>query len=192
MIVTRLDALDAQSARALSVALQDARVADRERPLWVGVTMRPGDARPELEQLLCLFPETVDVPALRLRLDDLGAIVQFLLAKLARGGHMSCSSEAMSLLKRSTWPGNVGQVQDLLVQVLHHRRTGTIIADDLPPEMLSMSRRVLTPIESMERDAIARSLVNAAGNKVQAARALGMSRATIYRKIREYGIVAPC
>ena len=192
VIVTRVDALDPQTTRALSVALQDARAAVRARPLWVGVTMRPTERRADLEQLLCLFPDTVDVPALRLRLDDLSAIVTFLLAKLARGGHMSCSSEAMNLLMRSSWPGNVAQVQELLVQVLHHRRTGTIIADDLPPEMLSLSRRVLTPIEAMERDAIARGLANAGGNKVQAARALGMSRATIYRKIREYGIVAPC
>jgi len=42
----------------------------------------------------------------------------------------------------------------------------------------------------MERDAMVNSLSDAHGNKVKAARALGMSRATIYRKIHEYGIVA--
>jgi transcriptional regulator of acetoin/glycerol metabolism len=43
----------------------------------------------------------------------------------------------------------------------------------------------------MERDAIVRALLDANDNKAEAARALGMSRATIYRKIHEYGIVAP-
>ena len=43
----------------------------------------------------------------------------------------------------------------------------------------------------MERDAIAAGRLASNGNKVKAAGALGMSRATIYRKIREYGIVAP-
>jgi len=42
----------------------------------------------------------------------------------------------------------------------------------------------------MERDAIVLALTDACANKAQAARALGMSRATIYRKIHEYGITA--
>jgi hypothetical protein len=52
-----------------------------------------------------------------------------------------------------------------------------------------VSRRVLSPLESIERDAIVQSLLDHGGNKIRAARALGMSRATIYRRIHEYGIV---
>ena len=193
IIVTRVDALDALVARGLSLALEQARSAERARPLWVGLTLglAPDAPRPELEQLLRLFPETVDVPPLRLRLEDIPPLVTFLLAKLGRGGHITCSAAAMRLLMRSSWPGNVTQLQRVLFDVVQHRRSGVIGADDLPPSMLSMSRHVLTPLESMERDAIVRSLADADGNKVQAARALGMSRATIYRKIHEYGIVAP-
>jgi len=60
---------------------------------------------------------------------------------------------------------------------------------DLPPECRTVSRRLLSPLESMERDAIVSSLLDFNGNKVKAAESLGMSRATIYRKIHEYGIV---
>ena len=62
---------------------------------------------------------------------------------------------------------------------------------DLPPECWTVSRRLLSPLESMERDAIVQSLLDSGGNKVKAAQSLGMSRATIYRKIHEYGIVTP-
>jgi sigma-54 dependent transcriptional regulator, acetoin dehydrogenase operon transcriptional activator AcoR len=70
-----------------------------------------------------------------------------------------------------------------------YRRTGIIEPDDLPAEVHSVSRRLLSPLESLERDAIVKCLTDAHDNKAQAARALGMSRATIYRKIHDYGIV---
>ena len=97
----------------------------------------------------------------------------------------------MRLLMRMTWPGNIEQVHQTLRKVVKHRRTGVIRPADLPPEVHAVSRRLLTPLESMERDAIVVALASAAGNKVEAARSLGMSRATIYRKIHEYGIVTP-
>jgi transcriptional regulator of acetoin/glycerol metabolism len=63
-----------------------------------------------------------------------------------------------------------------------------IEVDKLPPVCRALSRRTLTPIEAMKRDAIIQSLEGNGGNKQAAAHALGMSRATIYRKIREFGI----
>ena len=74
---------------------------------------------------------------------------------------------------------------------MQKRRTGTIQPADLPPECWTVSRRLLSPLESMERDAIVQGLLDYQGNKVKAAKSLGMSRATIYRKIHEYGIVTP-
>ena len=62
---------------------------------------------------------------------------------------------------------------------------------DLPPECRSTTKRVLSPLESMECDAIVEALLDSGGNKVEAARRLAMSRATIYRKIRDYGISVP-
>ena len=54
-----------------------------------------------------------------------------------------------------------------------------------------MSRRLLSPLESIQRDAIVQSLLDHHGNKAKAAQSLGMSRATIYRKIHQYGIITP-
>jgi transcriptional regulator of acetoin/glycerol metabolism len=97
----------------------------------------------------------------------------------------------MQLLLRSGWPGNTEQLRQVLQRVVHHRRTGTIHPADLPPECWTVSRRLLSPLESMERDAIVQSLLDHDGNKLKTAESLGMSRATIYRKIHEYGIVTP-
>jgi transcriptional regulator of acetoin/glycerol metabolism len=200
VIITHVDSLEVHASRALSAALAEARRRHGSPSLggsggpggpWVAVTLKPGAGESDLGQLLTAFPTTVSVPPLRLRSEDVPGLVSFFLGKLGRGGHLDCSSDAMRLLMRSTWPGNVQQLQQLLLHVVQHRRSGTIKAEDLPPEMHSISRRVLSTLESMERDAIVRSLADANGNKVQAAKSLGLSRATIYRKIHEFGIVSP-
>jgi transcriptional regulator of acetoin/glycerol metabolism len=97
----------------------------------------------------------------------------------------------MQLLVRSSWPGNTEQLWQVLRRVVQHRRTGSIQPADLPPECWTVSRRLLSPLESMERDAIVQALLDSGNNKVKAAGSLGMSRATIYRKIHEFGIVTP-
>jgi transcriptional regulator of acetoin/glycerol metabolism len=68
---------------------------------------------------------------------------------------------------------------------------GAIVPADLPADHQAISRRQLSQLESMERDAIVQSLADNNGNKGKAARSLGMSRATIYRKIHDYGIQTP-
>jgi len=133
----------------------------------------------------------VELPPLRHHVEDLHELVPFFLAKLSPEGQLTCSPEAMQLLLRSSWPGNTEQLWQVLRRVVQHRRSGTIHPDDLPPECRTVSRRLLNPLESMERDAIVQSLLDCEGNKAKAAESLGMSRATIYRKIHEYGIVAP-
>jgi hypothetical protein len=144
-----------------------------------------------MASLLQFFPTTVELPPLRQHIDDLHQLVPFFLARLNHSGSLACSPEAMQLLLRSGWPGNIEQLRQVLTTVASHRRTGTIRPGDLPPQCWTVSRRLLTPLESMERDAIVQSLLDYQGNKVQAAGSLGMSRATIYRKIHEYGILTP-
>lgn len=192
VVVTHVDALDDRGARSFAAALQGARrIPSPDRP-QVAITFRPGIEAAGGDHFLSFFPTTVSVSPLRLRLEDLGGLVSFFLAKVGQGGqHPSCSPEAMRLLMRYSWPGNVAQLHHLLQQVVQHRRSGTIEPRDLPPELHSISRRMLSTLESMERDAIVRSLADSNGNKVQAARSLGLSRATIYRKIHEFGIVTP-
>jgi transcriptional regulator of acetoin/glycerol metabolism len=96
--------------------------------------------------------------------------------------------EAMRQLARLPWPGNIAQLRHVLTETLGRQRSGVIGIDRLPSECRSVTRRKLTRLEAMERDAIVRSLSENDGNKAEAAEALGMSRATIYRKIKDFGI----
>jgi sigma-54 dependent transcriptional regulator, acetoin dehydrogenase operon transcriptional activator AcoR len=190
LVIRHVDALNARQVRALTEALAGAK-AGREAAPRIAITLDRERATADLTGLLRLFPGTVLVPPLRHHNEDLRELVPFFLGRLNQQGRVSCSPAAMQLLLRHTWPGNTTQLWQVLKQVVQHRRTGQIMPQDLPPECWTVSRRVLSPLESIERDAIVQSLLDNSGNKIRAARALGMSRATIYRRIHEYGIVTP-
>ena len=190
LVIRHVDALNARQMHALASALQEARAAMRHKELRVAVTLNRKQASADLTRLLRFFQGTVELPPLRHHIEDLHELVPFFLARLSGQGRLTCSPEAMQLLLRHNWPGNAEQLWQVLKQVVQRRRAGVIMPKDLPPECWTVSRRLLSPLESIERDAIVQSLQDHDGNKVRAAEALGMSRATIYRKIHEYGIVA--
>jgi transcriptional regulator of acetoin/glycerol metabolism len=190
LVIRHADALSAKQLHALASALQEARAAKRHKELRVAVTLNRKEAKADLTRLLRFFQGTVELPPLRHHIEDLHELVPFFLARLSQQGRLTCSPEAMQLLLRHNWPGNAEQLWQVLKQVVQRRRAGVIMPRDLPPECWTVSRRLLSPLESIERDAIVQSLQDHDGNKVRAAEALGMSRATIYRKIHEYGIVA--
>jgi sigma-54 dependent transcriptional regulator, acetoin dehydrogenase operon transcriptional activator AcoR len=189
LVLTHVDRLSVQASRALADALEPYREStDADRP-WVVATVSSHVRDSEsLDWLLACFPRTVEVPPLRHHVEDVAELVPHLLARLTRGTELRCSPEALRMLMRNRWPGNVEQLYQVLRKVVSKRRAGVIEVRDLPPECRAMSRRVLTPLEAMECDAIVDALLNTDGNKADAARLLGMSRATIYRKVREYGI----
>ena len=190
LVIRHVDVLNARQLHSLSSALQEARTAKRNQHLRVAVTLNRKQAGADLTRLLRFFHGTVELPPLRHHIEDLHELVPFFLARLSQQGRLTCSPEAMQLLLRHNWPGNTEQLWQVLKQVVQRRRAGVIMPRDLPPECWTVSRRLLSPLESIERDAIVQSLQDHEGNKVRAAEALGMSRATIYRKIHEYGIVA--
>jgi len=192
LVIRHVDALNARQLHALASALTEARaeVKAGRRVLRVALTLNRKQAAADLTRVLRFFHGTVELPPVRHHIEDLHELVPFFLARLSQQGRLSCSPEAMQLLLRHNWPGNAEQLWQVLKQVVQRRRAGAIMPKDLPPECWTVSRRLLSPLESIERDAIVQSLQDHDGNKVRAAEALGMSRATIYRKIHEYGIVA--
>jgi transcriptional regulator of acetoin/glycerol metabolism len=112
-------------------------------------------------------------------LEDLSELVPLPLSK--SGGQLTCSPAAMHLLLRASWPGNVPELRQVLKSVAPRRRVGAIQPSDLPAEYRAVARRPLNRLESMDRDAIVHSLEDADGNKIKAARLLGMSTSSLPR-----------
>lgn len=193
LVLCHVDFLAPDVMRTLADALEPHREStDPQRP-WVVATVDRSRAEntPEMIELLDSFPRTVEVPPLRHHVEDVAELVPHLIARLTRGADLTCSPEAMRVLMRNRWPGNVAQLYQALRKVVARKRSGVITPADLPAETRAITRRVLTPLEAIECDAIVDALLDTDGNKAEAARQLGMSRATIYRKIRGYGISLP-
>ena len=190
LVLRRAHLLCSEAVTGLSeILLQH---ADRRSPRggqWVALTMSGAPRNAQVDgQLLPHFARTIEVPPLRHHIEDMHKLVPSFLERITRSDSLSLSPAALRQLMRLPWLGNVEQLRRVLVHVAQQRRSGLIDLDDLPPECHATSRRRLTQMESLERDAIVRALVVHQGNKGAAAQDLGMSRATIYRKIRDYGI----
>lgn len=133
-----------------------------------------------------LIDTIVEVPALRDRPEDVLPLAAHI-AKRARGRDVVISATASRALQSYGWPGNV----DELARVVGHaaNRADVIDVGSLPPEVLAGPSRLLSRIEAFERGEIIRVLSSNSGTTMaDAARELGMSRATLYRKVSQYGI----
>lgn len=131
------------------------------------------------------------VPPLRERADDIARLVDDLLAELVAEGESTprCTAAALSALKDHPWPGNVRELRRVLAGALVQGGAFHIDVRHLPEAYRRRPRhRRLGLLESSERDSIVAALERAGGNRDRAAADLGISRATIYRKIRRFGI----
>ena len=189
VVLQHAERLTDQQASATADLLTD-RSWDGEAATRVVTMITTGGSGELPANLRSVFPRTVEVPALRHHIDDLPELVHHLLRQLTRNDQLACSAPALAQLARLNWPGNVSQLRQVLATTIKRRSSGVIDLADLPPEGRSSSHRLLSPIEALERDAIVNALQANADNPTKAAKAIGMSRATIYRKIRQYGITS--
>ncbi|MFF9100279.1 sigma-54-dependent Fis family transcriptional regulator [Streptomyces rubrogriseus] len=183
LILRNVDDVRPEDEAAVAEALDTAAA----RGTWVVGTLQRAPGVPE--PLRHCFLEAAAVPALRHRLTDLPALVDCLLRRI--GGGVECAPEVLPPLRRHDWPGNVRELSLVLSKAAAARRTYRIEAGDLPPSLHSAGSRSLSVWEASERDTLVQALLEADGNKLLAAQRLGISRTTIYRKMRAYGITLP-
>jgi DNA-binding NtrC family response regulator len=134
----------------------------------------------------------IHLPPLREHLDDLWILVQHLLREFrAITGRSveSVSDEALRALLAYRWPGNVRELKNALGYAAIHCRGTSIELEDLPPEVLDRPLSDAAPdLPSDERERIAVALARTGGERKAAAALLGIGRATLYRKLTQYGI----
>ncbi len=138
--------------------------------------------------LAALVDTVVEVSPLRDRSDDVLPLAAHI-ARRARGRDVMFTAAASRALLGYGWPGNVEQLSRVVSQAAN--RTDIVDVGSLPSEILAGSTRHLSRIETFERGEIIRVLSAGGITMHDAARELGMSRATLYRKIGQYGIRVP-
>ncbi|WP_420041432.1 AAA-type ATPase lid domain-containing protein [Gordonia sp. MP11Mi] len=144
--------------------------------------------------LVELFDHRYELTPLRMRRDEIGRIANAILAEVRQSDSVRLTREAIEILTRQPWPGNIRELRRALEIVAGKRSAGDIAAADLPDEYRARSRqiRILAPrdqrMHEAERDEIIRALREAEGNKSQAARELGMSRSNFYNRLAALGI----
>jgi sigma-54 dependent transcriptional regulator, acetoin dehydrogenase operon transcriptional activator AcoR len=169
------------------------RVSERIRsaPSRVILTSVPEDWTGRAHAaLLSGCDEKVELPPLRQRRAEIPLLIQNILAELQAAPQLRFTPAALEALARQDWPGNLVELHSVVKGITERRRVGDITVGDLPATHRNPPRRRLSPIEQAERDAIANALRLAGGNKKAAAQQLGISRTTLYKALRCYGIAA--
>jgi len=200
-------AMQAQLLRALQEG--EVRRVGGDRPIRVDVRVLTATHRDlEAEVTAGRFREdllyrlqvlVIPIPPLRERTDDVSLLVEHFLRRIAtqRGRTPPrIDAEVMRMLVAYAWPGNVRQLENAVQRLSLLAGVGPItrhlLEEDTGLRQLlgDAPSKTDSPmsLEVSEREQIGRALRATKGNRVRAARMLGISRATIYRKLKEYGL----
>jgi DNA-binding NtrC family response regulator len=136
---------------------------------------------------------------LRERRSDIPMLAHWFLERYARGGSIQITTAAMKSLLQYDWPGNVRELENCIERAVALGDHRTIDFIDLPPSITSgvpvdqgmeapSSGLTTTDLEDIERATIERVFEQVKGDKALAGRMLGISRATLYRKLKRYNI----
>jgi DNA-binding NtrC family response regulator len=139
----------------------------------------------------------IHLPALRERPDDIEPLVRHFIevcnTKLGRSV-AGVSPRVLDLLQRYPWPGNVRELSNVIERALVVARGTVVLPEHLPPLLLEHRDAAAhggapeLSLQAAEREQILRALQASGGKRIEAARLLGLSRRTLYRKLDRYGI----
>jgi two-component system response regulator AtoC len=144
---------------------------------------------------------TVHLPSLRDRRTDIPMLVHWFLDRYASGEQIEITQAAMKCLLEYEWPGNVRELENCIERAVALGNHESIDVEDLPPGLQAVAlpasdgadnsvsgSYTSTDLEDIERVTIQRVFDQVHGDKELAGKMLGISRATLYRKIKRYNI----
>jgi len=156
-----------------------------------------GRLREDLYYRISVFP--IRLPPLRDRREDIPHLAaHFLKRYTSREGKKveGIHQDALQRLMRYHWPGNVRELENVVERAVVITNAAEILLDDLPPHIARFDQDDMPYpedtlprwIEKMEEDILRKTLYEFEGNISQAAKKLGIGRATIYRKAKKYNL----
>lgn len=186
MVLAHLDELPVELRAAV------AEIMDASGAWFVATTVTAvsSDAPSGLDDR---FAAVVHRSPLRERPTEFVGIVSNLLAQIGVGGaSLRCDPHVLAVLSKQRWPGNISQLRRVLASAAISATNGEIALVDVPvTALLDAQARGLGRLERLEREEILASLAESAWNREAAAKALGISRATMYRKLKQFNISVP-
>jgi two-component system response regulator HydG len=138
----------------------------------------------------------IKLPPLRERKSDIPLLVTSFLDKFTdpQGPARTISEDAMRRLVAYDWPGNVRELENAIERAVALGSGPIIHVGDLPSSLHYPSserapeKEELLPLKELERRAILRTLRETGGDKLAAARMLGIGKTTLYRKLKQYNM----
>jgi DNA-binding NtrC family response regulator len=138
----------------------------------------------------------ITVPPLRDRREDIPHLVHDFVRRAAsrvKKDVQAVSADAMTALMNYSWPGNVRELEHAIERAVIVARGETIRPRELPPEISQKARQRVSDdsldLQEQERAMIERALERFRGNRKEAAEALKISTVTLWRKMKQYGLV---
>jgi len=142
---------------------------------------------------------TVEIPALRERVDDIPLLVEYFTKKSGQQEPMPVSSEAMEVLRQYSWPGNIRELKNVVERAMALASKDGITAQCLPAEVSRTEKRVsvaaskpvvvgTASLAALEKEQILATLDKVNWHRGKAAGLLGITPKTLYRKLRSYNI----
>ncbi|MDR1607377.1 MAG: sigma-54 dependent transcriptional regulator [Deltaproteobacteria bacterium] len=138
---------------------------------------------------------TIDVPALRDRLEDLPGLANFFIRQYALKNHKTVkglTQDALVAMTAYHWPGNIRELQNAMERAVILMRGDYITAKDMPlnlaPTTSQTTDELPLNLDMLERLAVEKALTFTKGNKTQAATTLGVTRKTLAAKLRKFGV----